>query len=299
MNPRPVFRFAPSPNGELHLGHVLSAWAGHEMARRFGGRFLLRIEDIDPQRSREDFVAQIFSDLSWLGFSWEEPVLRQSERFAAYAGAADILRRAGLLYPCWASRRDIETAAAAKGLGCDPDGAPLYPGLCKGLSAAEVADRLASGTPYCWRLDMDRALAEVQVRLAGQPLAFLELDAVGRPLPVTANPERWGDAVIVRKETPTSYHLSVVIDDAAQGVTHVTRGMDLFTATDVQRVLQVLLGLPEPVYHHHPLVLDADGRKLAKSNQSTSLRSLREAGASPADVLRLAGVAELPLPHNC
>ncbi len=289
MVTRPVFRFAPSPNGELHLGHALSALTGFEMAQRFSGRFLVRIEDIDTQRTREAHVTQILDDLAWLGLTWEKPVVRQSQRFAVYAAAADKLKRMGLLFPCWATRREIEDAAAANPIGTDPDGAPLYAGLSKSLKPDEVARRLASGEPYCLRLDMARALEEVKRRLGRQPLTFTELDESGtHPQTIQAAPERWGDAVIMRKDTPSSYHLSVVTDDAAQGITHVTRGRDLFAATDLHRLLQVVLGLPEPVYHHHRLVLGADGRKLAKSLRDTSLRQLREDGASPADVRAMA-----------
>ena len=298
MTSRPVFRFAPSPNGELHLGHVLSAWVGHEMARRTGGRFLLRIEDIDQQRSRAHYETQIRDDLQWLGLEWEEPVWRQSDRFAVYAQAARQLRDQVLLYPCWATRRELDEAAAAKNSGTDPDGVPLYPGLDKGLSPQDLARRLASGEPYALRLDMERARAEVARRLAGADLTFVELDAALGQHVTLAAPERWGDAVIVRKDTPASYHLAVVIDDAAQGVTHVTRGQDLYAATDLHRMLQVLLDLPAPLYHHHPLLLDGEGRKLAKSNRSTSVRALRESGHSALDVLRLAGAGDRALQNN-
>ncbi len=298
MTSRPVFRFAPSPNGELHLGHVLSAWVGHEMARRMGGRFLLRIEDIDQQRSRAHYETQIRDDLQWLGLEWEEPVWRQSDRFSVYAQAARQLRDQGLLYPCWATRRELDEAAAAKNSGADPDGVPLYPGLDKGMAPQDLAQRLASGEPYALRLDMERARAEVARRLAGADLTFVELDAALGQHVIRAAPERWGDAVIVRKDTPASYHLAVVIDDAAQGVTHVTRGQDLYAATDLHRMLQVLLDLPAPLYHHHPLLLDGEGRKLAKSNRSTSVRALRDSGHSALDVLRLAGAGDRALQNN-
>lgn len=286
-----VFRFAPSPNGELHLGHALSALTGYEMARRLGGRFLVRIEDIDTERSRDEHVRRILDDLDWLGLQWEEPVLRQSARFPVYAEAARDLLGRGLLYPCFATRSEIERAAAADPVGTDPDGAPLYPGLCRGLTAAEIARRTASGAPFCLRLDMARALAEADRLTGGVPLVFTEIDAAGMPSRVVAaDPARWGDAVLVRKDTPASYHLAVVIDDAAQGVTHVTRGQDLFAATGLHRLLQVLLALPAPVYLHHRLICDADGRKLSKSLRDTSLRALRAEGLSPADVRRLAGL---------
>ncbi len=290
----PVLRFAPSPNGELHLGHALSAITGFDLAQRLGGRFLLRIEDIDIARTRAAHVAAITTDLAWLGLSWEQPVLRQSLHFADYAAAAARLADMGLLYPCFATRAEIEAAARTGPQDRDPDGAPLYPGLHRDLSPSEVARRTAAGDPYALRLDMAKALAAAQAATGGAPLTFTEVafDPQGRVTAsrvVPARPERWGDVVLVRKDTPTSYHLSVVVDDARQGITLVTRGQDLLAATDVHRLLQVLLGLVEPLYHHHPLILDADGRKLAKSAGDKSLRAWREAGASPADIRRMLG----------
>lgn len=291
MNVRPVFRFAPSPNGELHLGHALSALTGFEMARRLGGRFLVRIEDIDTGRSRDAHIRQIIEDLAWLGLEWEEPVMRQSERFPAYAAAAQELFGRGLLYPCFATRRQLEQAAEADPAATDPDGAPLYPGLYRNADGAEIARRKAAGEPFCLRLDMARAIAEAGQLTGGATLSFTELDEAGAVVRlVAADPARWGDAIIVRKDTPASYHIAVVIDDAAQGVTHVTRGLDLYAATDVHRLLQVLLGLPAPLYHHHRLVCGPDGRKLSKSLSDTSLRALRASGLTPADVRRLAGL---------
>ncbi len=287
---RPVFRFAPSPNGELHLGHALSALVGWEAARAVGGRFLLRIEDIDTGRARPEFVAGIFRDLRWLGLDWEEPVLVQSTRFAAYAEAARRLEAMGLLYPCFATRAEIEAAAA--GGGRDPDGAPLYPGLWKGRSAAEIARRKTAGEPFALRIDIDKAMAAADARLAGRRLTFTELGEDGQPQIIAAEPALWGDAVILRKDVPASYHLAVVVDDAWQGVSHVTRGRDLYAATHLHRLLQVLLDLPEPLYRHHRLITDADGRKLAKSARDAGLRSLREAGATPADVRRLIGLSD-------
>jgi glutamyl-Q tRNA(Asp) synthetase len=289
-DPRPVFRFAPSPNGELHLGHALSALVGWEAARAAGGRFLLRIEDIDTGRARPEFVAAISRDLRWLGLDWEEPALVQSTRFAAYAAAARRLEATGLLYPCFATRAEIEAAATSGGK--DPDGAPLYPGLWKGRSAAEIAQRKAAGEPFALRIDIDRAIATAKVRLAGRPLTFTELGEDGRPQIIPAEPALWGDAVILRKDVPASYHLAVVVDDAWQGVSHVTRGRDLYAATHLHRLLQVLLDLPEPLYRHHRLITDVDGRKLAKSARDAGLRSLREAGATPADVRRLVGLSQ-------
>lgn len=285
----PVFRFAPSPNGSLHLGHALSALTGFDMAQRLGGRYLVRIEDIDVTRCREEHIAGIFEDLAWLGIAWEEPVLRQSRHFAVYVQAAQWLEAQGLLYPCFASRSEIEAAAAAGAV--DPDGAPLYPGLHKGLPRAEIEARMENGERFALRLDMDRALAVARERLKGAPLTFTELDASDRTQVIEARPELWGDAVILRKDVPASYHLAVVVDDARQGVTHVTRGRDLYQATGLHRLLQVLLGLPEPIYRHHRLLADAEGRKLAKSAGDTGLAELRAAGASAADVRRKLGLA--------
>jgi glutamyl-Q tRNA(Asp) synthetase len=289
MSDRPVFRFAPSPNGELHLGHALSALVGYEQARAAGGRFLLRIEDIDATRTRPEFVAGIFEDLRWLGLDWEEPVLFQSARMPAYRAAARRLEAMGLLYPCFATRSEIEVAV--RDGQRDPDGAPLYPGLWKGRPQREIDDALAAGRPRAWRIDMAAALRAAAAISRGRPLGFVELDPGGAPQRVEARPERWGDAVIVRKDVATSYHLAVVVDDAWQGVTHVTRGRDLYGATDLHRLLQVLLGLPEPVYHHHRLIEDGDGRKLSKSARDTSLRSLREQGVGADEIRRRVGFA--------
>lgn len=288
MRDRPVFRFAPSPNGALHLGHALSAIVGYGQAEAAGGRFLLRIEDIDKGRTRSEFVAGIFEDLRWLGIVWEEPVLFQSLRMDAYRAAARRLQALGLLYPCFATRSEIEAAADEE--ETDPDGAPLYPGVWKRRSQADIARLQAAGAPFALRIDMVAALRTASQKLAGTPLTFIEIDADGTPQTMEAHPERWGDAVLVRKDVATSYHLAVVVDDAWQGVTHVTRGRDLYAATDLHRLIQVLLDLPEPIYHHHWLIVDETGRKLAKSARDTSLRSLREAGASPADIRRLVGL---------
>jgi glutamyl-Q tRNA(Asp) synthetase len=278
----PAVRFAPSPNGRLHLGHALSALTTVSWAERLGGRFLLRIEDIDTQRARPDFIDAIFADLAWLGLQWESPVLRQSEHFSAYAASAAHLTALGLLYPCFATRSEI--AAAAKPGAYDPDGAPLYPALHRHLSPASIAARSARGEPQCLRLDMGRALAFAHAKLGGAELAFTELSTDGTARRVSADPTRWGDAVIIRKDTPASYHLAVVVDDARQGISHVTRGQDLFAATGLHRLLQVLLGLPEPLYAHHPLLLTDGGRKLAKSRGDTSLAMLRAQGWTAADV---------------
>lgn len=281
---RPAFRFAPSPNGALHLGHALSAITGFDMAREAGGRFLVRIEDIDTERCRETFVEKQLADLAWLGLSWETPVLRQSEHFATYCEAAAKLGAMGLLYPCFATRQEIAADAGRFARATDPDGAPLYSGMHKHLSAADIAERKRRGEPFALRIDMDRALKVAREVSGEAPLSFCCFDAEGRELEAIARPERWGDAVIVRKDTPASYHLAVTVDDARQGITHVTRGMDLLAATDLHRLLQVLLGLPAPKYHHHRLIKGAEGRKLAKSAGDVSLAALRQQGTTAADI---------------
>jgi glutamyl-Q tRNA(Asp) synthetase len=283
---QPVFRFAPSPNGRLHLGHAYSALLNASLARAWSGRFLLRIEDIDITRCRPEWVQGIFDDLAWLGLAWEEPVRRQSEHFRDYRAASASLKERGVLYPCFCTRKDIGEAVArweAKGGGRswsrDPDGAPLYPGTCRDLAAHEIERRIATGEPVAWRLDSAQALA-----VAPGPHGFICFDPSGAERPVTASPSRWGDAVIVRKETPTSYHLSVVVDDALQGVTHVVRGMDLEAATDLHVLLQALLGLPTPRYHHHGLVRDKEGDKLSKSLSSEPLADLRARGITAEEI---------------
>lgn len=291
--PRPVLRFAPSPNGELHLGHALSALVGFDMARRLGGRFLVRIEDIDTARCREEYVTQIFEDLAWLGIAWEEPVLRQSLHMTTYSAASDWLLKLGLLYPCFATRTEISeaTETAPRPLTLDPDGTPLYPGLHKTLPKEEIAARLSRNEPFALRLDMDRALDALEGITGKRHVTFTELDVDGRPALIQMNPADWGDAVIVRKDVPTSYHLAVTVDDARQGVTHVTRGRDLYAATSLHRLLQIILGLPEPVYHHHRLLTDPDGHKLSKSAGDTSLRALREQGIDRLQIRQRVGLA--------
>jgi glutamyl-Q tRNA(Asp) synthetase len=287
--PPPVFRFAPSPNGYLHVGHALSALLNFELARRCGGTFLLRIEDIDAVRCRPEYEAAIYEDLEWLGIAWETPV-RQSERLAEYRGAVERLAAQGLVYPSFESRAEIAKLVAQREAKSpwprDPDGAPLYPGTAKSLSSGERSRWLESGAPYALRLDMAAARAR-----AGD-LSWIEQGQGpdGETGTVTARPEVWGDVILARKETPTSYHLSVVIDDALQGVTNVVRGHDLFWSTSVHRLLQKLLELPQPVYHHHRLVLDAAGQKLSKSTRATGLRELRAGGVTPAGVRRLASL---------
>jgi glutamyl-Q tRNA(Asp) synthetase len=282
-----VTRLAPSPTGLVHLGHALSGFIGMELARVLGGRFLLRIEDIDPDRSRPEWIDAILSDLAWVGLAWEEPVLRQSQHMPAYAAAAGRLAAMGLLYPCFASRSEIE-AAAPPG-AADPDGAPLYTGLHRQMPSAEMARRKAAGEPFAMRIDMARATRLAVAKAGREALAFTEIDGDLAAQRVPVDPARWGDAVIQRKSAPTSYHLSVVVDDARQGVSIVTRGEDLRAATDIHRLLQILLDLPEPIYRHHGLILDGEGRKLSKRDGSTSLSALRAAGVKPAEVRRRIG----------
>ena len=286
----PVLRFAPSPNGYLHLGHALSALIDFEMARALNGRFLLRIEDIDATRCRPEFEQAIYEDLAWLGIRWEEPVRRQSDNLDAYAQALAKLEAQGLIYPSFESRGEI-ARHIAQHTGApwphDPDGSPLYPGDSRQLAPAERARRLAAGEPYALRLDMSAGLERTGA------LTWVETGADPKQDHETlmAEPQKWGDVVLARKDTPTSYHLSVVVDDALQGITHVVRGQDLFQATSVHRVLQTLLDLPAPLYHHHRLILDAEGHKLSKSTQATALRELRQQGRTAADIRRMVGLA--------
>jgi glutamyl-Q tRNA(Asp) synthetase len=287
----PVFRFAPSPNGYLHLGHALSAILNFEAARATGGRFLLRIEDIDATRSRTDYERAIYEDLAWLGLAWDQPVRRQSEHFAGYREAIERLSRMGLIYPTFESRSELARLVAARERAApwprDPDGAPLYPGNAQTLPQAERERLIATGAPFALRLDLPAALASL-----GAKLSWTEQGQGpgGERGLIAARPEAWGDVVLARKETPTSYHLSVVVDDALQGVTHVIRGEDLFWSTSVHRLLQQLLGLPAPTYRHHRLIRDAQGRKLAKSTRSTALRELRAAGVTPGEVRAMVGL---------
>jgi glutamyl-Q tRNA(Asp) synthetase len=285
----PVFRFAPSPNGHLHLGHALSALSNFDLARAAGGRFLLRIEDIDAARCRPDYEQAIYDDLAWLGITWEEPVRRQSAHFDDYRAALARLDALGLVYPSFESRGEIARLVAERESHApwprDPDGGPLYPGDARSLAPAERRRRMETGVPYALRLDMAAAIARTGA------LTWSETGADSRAGPVTAAPQMWGDVVLARKDMPTSYHLAVVVDDARQGVTDVVRGQDLFWSTSVHRVLQALLGLPAPNYHHHRLILDAEGKKLSKSTRATALRALRESGATAADIRRMVGLA--------
>lgn len=265
-----VTRFAPSPTGRLHLGHAYSALFAHRFARERGGGFLLRIEDIDPGRCREEFVAGILEDLAWLGIEWDGPVRRQSEHYGDYAEVLDRLKAEGLVYPCFCTRKAIADEIAASGNAPHgPDG-PIYPRICRRLNADERASRLAS-EPHAWRLDM-----AVATQRTGR-LIWHDAQAGD----VVAMPDLFGDVVLARKDAPTSYHLAVVYDDALQGVTDIVRGEDLFAATHVHRLLQALLGLPTPRYHHHALVRDAEGRRLAKRDRAATLAELRAAGADP------------------
>jgi glutamyl-Q tRNA(Asp) synthetase len=266
---RIVTRFAPSPTGRLHLGHAFSALLAHDFARRREGAFLLRIEDIDPGRSRAEHVDSIIEDLAWLGLEWDGEIIFQSERLGLYREALQRLRAGGLVYPCFCTRAAIAAEIAASAAAPHgPDG-PLYPGTCRAL-AAEERERRTVIEPHAWRLDVAKAAAR-----AG-PLYWRDGDTE-----VQAEPEVHGDVVLARKDAPVSYHLAVTVDDSAQSVTDVVRGRDLYAATDVHRLLQALLGLPSPHYHHHPLLLGPDGRRLAKRHGAPTLSELREAGVDP------------------
>ncbi len=285
-----ILRFAPSPNGYLHLGHAYSALLNHDMARECGGRLLLRVEDIDTARCRPEYEEAIYEDLRWLGMSWQEPVRRQSEHFADYEAALAKLEAQGLIYPSFESRAEIaalvEDLDRHGGWPRDPDGAPIYPGRARRLSTAERKRRREAGEPFALRLAMDAAVARAGV------LTWTEtgVGPHGQTGLITAAPQRWGDVVLARKEAPTSYHLSAVLDDALQGVTDIVRGLDLFWSTSIHRLLQTLLGLPEPTYHHHKLILGEEGSKLSKSTQSTGVRELRAGGAVPRDIRRRVGL---------
>jgi glutamyl-Q tRNA(Asp) synthetase len=264
-----ITRFAPSPTGRLHLGHAWSALLAHDFARERGGSFLLRIEDIDPGRARPEHVDGIIGDLEWLGLEYDGEILYQSERLPLYAEALERLKAAGLVYPCFCTRSAITAEIAASAAAPHgPDG-PLYPGTCRRLSEQEREGRMAK-EPHAWRLDVARACA------AAGPLYWEDGDTE-----VQAEPERFGDVVLARKDAPVSYHLAVTVDDAAQGITDVVRGRDLYAATDIHRLLQALLGLPVPRYHHHPLLADPEGRRLAKRHGAPTLAELRAAGTDP------------------
>jgi glutamyl-Q tRNA(Asp) synthetase len=280
-----VSRFAPSPTGRLHLGHAYSCLLAHDQAREQGGRFLLRIEDIDAGRSRQEFVAGIVEDLEWLGLGWDGETLRQSRRIPVYAGALERLKAAGLVYPCFCTRSAIaEEIAASAAAPHGPDG-PVYPGTCRHLSDRERSERM--GKPHAWRLDVVRAAAS-----AG-PLYWKDGDTE-----VQAEPQAFGDVVLARKDAPVSYHLAVTVDDAAQGVTDVVRGRDLYATTDVHRLLQALLGLPTPHYRHHPLLLDSEGRRLAKRHGAPTLAGLRSEGADPVALVAALRAGRLPAGYS-
>jgi len=272
-----VTRFAPSPTGYLHLGHVRSAWEGWHAARAAGGRFLLRIEDIDIGRCRPEFDTATREDLAWLGLDWDGEVRRQSEHFTDYRTALDRLDREGLLYPCFCTRREIQAEIARAGGAPQGEDGPVYPGTCRHLSAPERARRIAAGGDYALRLDVAAALARS---------GALHWYDAGQA--IDAHTAALGDVVLARKDVPASYHLAVTVDDGLQGVTLVTRGVDLFAATHIHRLLQALLGLPVPAYRHHPLLTDASGKRLAKRDRALTIRAMREAGMSPAEVLEKA-----------
>lgn len=280
----PVFRFAPSPNGHLHLGHAYSALLNAQMAHECGGRFLVRIEDIDTVRCTDQLCQDALNDLEWLGLQWEQPVRRQSEHFKYYKKQLEKLKELGVLYRAFMTRsqirKAIEASEAAQGIQWprDPDGAPLYPG-----GPEETA---ASDTPHAWRLDMTKALALINTPMIWQETG---IGPAGETAEVAVDGTSWGDVILARKDTPTSYHLSVVVDDALQGITRVVRGQDLFYATSVHRILQHLLSLTPPCYHHHGLVLNDEGKKLSKSARDTSLRDLRADGMSAREVRRRLG----------
>ncbi|HEY0028084.1 MAG TPA: tRNA glutamyl-Q(34) synthetase GluQRS [Allosphingosinicella sp.] len=277
-----VSRFAPSPTGRLHLGHAYSAMLAHDFARARGGAFLLRIEDIDPGRARPEHVDGIVEDLAWLGLRWDGEIVFQCGRLALYAAALARLKAKGLVYPCFCTRSAIAAEIAASASAPHgPDGA-LYPGICRRLSEAEQARR-AAAEPHAWRLDVAKAVAETG------PLYWHDGEAE-----VHAEPQAFGDVVLARKDAPVSYHLAVTVDDAAQGVTDVVRGRDLYAATDVHRLLQALLGLPTPTYHHHSLLADAEGRRLAKRHGAPTLAALRKGGTDPAALLAGLRIGQMP-----
>jgi glutamyl-Q tRNA(Asp) synthetase len=277
-----VSRFAPSPTGRLHLGHAYSAMLAHDYARERGGTFLLRIEDIDPGRARPEHVAGILEDLAWLGLRWDGEILFQSARLPLYADALGLLKEKRLVYPCFCTRSAIAAEIAASAAAPHgPDG-PVYPGTCRRLAPEEQTQR-AAAEPHAWRLDVAAAAAQVG------PLYWHDGDTE-----VEAEPQAFGDVVLARKDAPVSYHLAVTVDDAAQGVTDIVRGRDLYAATDVHRLLQHLLELPTPTYHHHPLLTGADGRRLAKREGAPTLAALREIGADPGRLLQGLRTGEVP-----
>ncbi len=279
----PKFRFAPSPNGHLHLGHAYSALMNQDLAEALGGSFHLRIEDIDPARSSEAHINAIIRDLHWLGLKWPAPVRRQSDHINLYKKAIERLSQIGLIYPCFATRGEIKRYWQQQGKEPprDPDGALLYPGLDKQTSKVMETQRKVAGHPFCLRLHMDKALA--YVKKSGNVLSYRAFAKNGSISTHQINPERWGDVILARKDIPTSYHLSVVIDDDAEGMTHICRGRDLEAATDIHRLLQVILGLREPLYHHHDLIM-IENEKLSKSRSHPSLFDMRARGLKADDI---------------
>lgn len=279
-----VTRFAPSPTGWLHLGHAYAAVFAHNEARKTVGRFLIRLEDIDQTRVRPEYEAAIFEDLSWLGLAWESPVRRQSEHCDDYRSALEKLSSLGMLYPCFCTRKEIQDEIARAGQAPHGADGPLYPGTCRVKSTAEQQERIGGGQPYALRLDAVKAAS-----LVGRELSWVDLDRGEQKV----DPASFGDVVLARKETPASYHLAVVVDDALQGITLVTRGEDLFEATHLHRLLQELLRLPVPQWRHHRLITDENGKRLAKRDDARSLRSLREHGWTPERVKESIGLANL------
>jgi glutamyl-Q tRNA(Asp) synthetase len=311
---RTVSRFAPSPTGRLHLGHAFSAVKAHDFARARGGAFLLRIEDIDPGRAKREFVDGIVEDLDWLGLAWDGPIVFQSERLGLYAEALERLKAAGLAYPCFCTRAEIAAEIAASAAAPHPrsgsrTGGPdgsVYPGTCRGLLPCEREARMAI-EPHAWRLDIHTALERLFPGESRGPVPRPYLDPglrrgtlvwIDNGGEIAAEPEMFGDIVLARKDAPTSYHLAVAIDDAAQGVTDVVRGRDLFAATHVHRLLQTLLGLPTPEYHHHDLLRGAEGRRLAKRHGAPTLAALRQAGADPAELVAALRAGRLPAGYS-
>ncbi|MBK1831160.1 tRNA glutamyl-Q(34) synthetase GluQRS [Verrucomicrobiaceae bacterium R5-34] len=270
-------RFAPSPTGLLHLGHAYAAMFARDLAHSQGGAFLLRYEDIDGTRVRDEYYLDIERDLAWLGIQWDGTPLRQTDRLTDYAMAINLLKARGVIYPCFCTRREIqEEIQTMDGAPQGPEG-PLYPGTCRNLSPEQRQHRIDAGEPHCWRLDTMAAAEQTG------PLSFT--DRIQGKIDV--DPSLLGDVILARKDIATSYHIAVVVDDAMQEISDVTRGEDLLASTHVHRLLQELLGLPEPIYHHHRLILDAEGKRLAKRDKALSIQTLRERGASPAEVLQM------------
>lgn len=272
-----VTRFAPSPTGRLHLGHALAAWEARSLADRFGGRCVLRVEDIDQTRCRPEYVDGILEDMEWLGIQFDGHMMIQSSRFAAYESALQVLKDRGMLYPCFCTRKEIAAEVAAMGGAPHECTVDSYPGTCRLLKKSQRKELLKSGKPFCWRLDCT-AVADMTGPLVWSDMRFGEQ---------VCRPEELGDVILGRKDCPASYHVAVVVDDAAQGVTHVSRGEDLFPVTGIHRALQALLGLPVPQWYHHRLVTDAAGKRLAKRDRSMSLQEMRDAGMRPEDIFRM------------